>query len=258
MKKIMSFAFSIALVMAVAEPTVSNLGARQIINGEEKEQFENPYITDGLIAMWDGQFNGRNGKHDPDGGLIELLSGVATYVRRGSYTIEDDCIVGNSVVIASPPIPAIVNMDGSGELTIEACCMNYNSGRPIMLGTDRPFSDRMFSPNGTYWMIHNSCTDSDLNSKWASGFRNNERRSRTLVVSSGTVQWFIDGVPDASATRTKDFTTSSLPFSVFGWDWDFSFPATGDFCCLRMYNRALSAEEIAYNYAIDKERFNLP
>ena len=28
--------------------------------------------------------------------------------------------------------------------------------------------------------------------------------------------------------------------------------------CVRLYSRALTADEVAHNYAVDKERFNLP
>ena len=38
---------------------------------------------------------------------------------------------------------------------------------------------------------------------------------------------------------------------------EFVIPATSDFCTVRIYNRALTAEEIAHNYSIDKERFSL-
>ena len=240
-----------------ASPVRSMLGAEGTLVEESTPQIELPYITDGLIAIWDGIMNGAGGVHNPEGGLVELLSGTETYIRRGSYTVEDDCIKGDAVVIASPPIPAIVALNGSGNLTIEGSCENSNSGRPIQFMTNRPFANAMYQENGTYWMAHDACTEATLNSKWASGFRNNERRSRTLVVSSSSVQWFIDGVPDSKAARTKDFSVSDLPFSVFGWDWDFGFPATGAFCAVRFYNRALSEEEVAYNYSVDKERFGI-
>jgi hypothetical protein len=32
----------------------------------------------------------------------------------------------------------------------------------------------------------------------------------------------------------------------------------GRIYCVRLYSRALTADEIAHNYAVDKERFNLP
>ena len=241
-----------------SKPIKSMISLKAISFSQENIQpIEIPYINDGLIAIWDGIMNGKNGQHDPNGGLVELISGTQTYVRRGSYVVNDDCIVGDGVVIASPPIQSITNLNGSGNLTIEACCSNDNSGRPIQFANNRPFSSVMFQPNGRYWMTHDSCTESVLQSKWASGFKPNQRGSRTLVVSSTTVQWFIDGIPDASSPRTKDFTVSSFPFSIFGWDWDYGFPAYGDFCAVRIYNRALTADEITHNYSIDKARFGL-
>jgi hypothetical protein len=36
------------------------------------------------------------------------------------------------------------------------------------------------------------------------------------------------------------------------------YPFVGEVCALRLYSRALTADEIAHNYAVDKERFNLP
>jgi hypothetical protein len=32
----------------------------------------------------------------------------------------------------------------------------------------------------------------------------------------------------------------------------------GELCIVRIYSRALSADEIRHNYEIDKERFDLP
>ena len=40
------------------------------------------------------------------------------------------------------------------------------------------------------------------------------------------------------------------PFSIY--------PMVGEMCCIRVYSRPLSEEEILLNYAIDKARFNLP
>ena len=257
MRKILTFLVLIACCALFGEPIKSNLGAKGITFYENEEIVENPYITNGLVAMWDGIMNGKNGQHDPNGGLVELISGTQTYIRRGSYVVNDDCIRGDNVVIASSSIPAIMNLDGSGELTIEGICSNDNGGRPIQFANNHPFSSTMFQPNGTFWMAHDSCTESALTSKWSSGFKPNQRRSRTLVVSATTVQWFIDGIPDASSPRTKNFTISNLPFSVFGWDWDYGFPAVGDFCAVRIYNRALTADEIAHNYKIDKIRFGI-
>lgn len=241
----------------VASPIRSSIGSCHAKFSQSEEAFDNPYVTDGLVAMWDAEWNSGWGKHDSSGGLIELVSKTPTYVRRGSYVVDEDCLRCDAVVIASPAIPAIVDMAG-GDLTIEGCCTR--TARGILLQKGRPFlpSDKtMYWSNDAYYMTHNSLTDSTLTSKWASGFLTDERRVRTLTASSDTVQWWLNGIADASAPRTQELGTTENDFSIFGWNWDFGFPESGEFCCLRIYNRALSAEEIAWNFAVDQARFGL-
>jgi len=43
-----------------------------------------------------------------------------------------------------------------------------------------------------------------------------------------------------------------------GTQYGIEHPFIGKIYCVRIYNRALSADEIQHNYKIDKERFNLP
>lgn len=223
-----------------------------------RKGWTNPYVTNGLVAMWDAEWNAGGGKHDSTGGLVEIISGTSTYIRRGSYVVDSDCLKCDAVVIASPSIPAIVDMAG-GDITIEGVCTR--TARGITFGGNRPFSADntagFYWSNSDYYMVHGGLTDSAFSSKWASGFKTDERRARTLTASSDTVQWWLNGVADTSSPRTKELMTSTNPFSIFGWDWDFGFPESGEFCTVRIYSRALSQEEISFNYSIDKERFGL-
>ena len=118
-KKIILAFCLILLTIGFARPVVSSISASKMHSTNKEEPFANPYVVDGLIAMWDGQWNGRNGKHDPNGGLIEILSGTPTYLKTGSYVVADDCIKCTAASIASTPIPAIANLS-TGQLTIEA------------------------------------------------------------------------------------------------------------------------------------------
>lgn len=215
------------------------------------------YVRDGLVAMWDGIENAGWGVHDPNGGLVEMLSGTATYLRRGTLSVRDDCIRLETAVLTSPSILSIVNLDGSGDLTIEACVEWDKDGRAIQWADGRPFNSVMFSNNYTYYMFHSACTDSVLEGLWGSGFYD-YRVHRSLTISSTTVQWYQEGIATTSAPRTKNFETTNNVFPLFGWDFDYGLPASGELCAIRIYNRALTAEEIAANYAIDKRRFNLP
>lgn len=258
MKKYLAIVFSLIALVGVGNSTRSSVGSCHAKFSQSKEAFDNPYVTDGLVAMWDAEWNADWGKHDSSGGLIELVSKTPTYIRRGSYVVDFDCLRCDAVVIASHAIPAIVAMAG-GDLTIEGCCTM--TARGILMQKGRPFlpSDRsMYFSNGGYYMIHGSLTDSNFNSKWTSGFLPYERRSRTLTASSETVQWWLNGIADTSAPRTKELETTENDFSIFGWNFDFNFPESGEFCCLRIYNRALTAEEIEWNFSVDKMRFSLP
>lgn len=254
--------FFIASLLSIGicfgSPIRSSIGAAHSRFAQDEEMFDIPYVTDGLVAIWDAEWNAGWGKHDPNGGLVELISKIPTYVRRGTYVVKEDCIKGDNVVIASPPIPAIISM-GGGNITIEGCCTMTKRG--IFISGGRPFmpADKtMFWSNDGYYMLHGALTESTLSSRWASGFSSTERRCRTLVASEDVVQWWIDGKPDASAPRTMQLEVSENHFSIFGSDWTYSFPESGEFCCLRIYNRALTAEEIEWNFSVDKVRFSLP
>lgn len=258
MKGILSVFAVLLCLVSIGGPTRSSVGACHAKFSPTEEPFDNPYVTDGLVAMWDAEWNAGWGKHDPNGGLVELVSKIPTYLRRGMYEVGFDSIICSNAVIASPSIPAIVEMAG-GDITIEGVCTR--TARGIVLGNNRPFfadnTSGIYWSNNGYYMVHGGLTDSQFSSKWASGFNTDERRARTLVASPELVQWWLNAVADTSAPRTKELITTTNPFSVFGWDWDFGFPESGEFCCLRIYNRALSAEEIAWNFAVDQARFGL-
>ena len=136
----MRMEFFIASLLSIGicfgSPTRSSIGAVHSKFSQDGETFDIPYVTDGLVAIWDAEWNAGWGKHDSSGGLIELVSKTPTYVRRGSYVVDFDCLRCDAVVIASPAIPAIVAMAG-GDLTIEGCCTR--TARGIILQKGRPF-----------------------------------------------------------------------------------------------------------------------
>jgi len=83
--------------------------------------------------------------------------------------------------------------------------------------------------------------------------------------SSAVCIWYKRGELDQQESRTFQAATATTG-NLFGNDVTF-FGGSGRYWDsgedgyaygLRVYNRALTSTEIAYNYAIDKERFNLP
>ena len=74
------------------------------------------------------------------------------------------------------------------------------------------------------------------------------------VYNAGQSVSYLDGEQNSTGSATPDSTIDGvwvrLGSSAYGF--------RGHYHSLRLYSRALTADEIARNYAVDKERFNLP
>jgi hypothetical protein len=96
----------------------------------------------------------------------------------------------------------------------------------------------------------------DLNELPAEGVRFGAARVGTSPSQEGG-ECYLNGLPNV-----KIFSRSKLsPVARFGEGSRSSeynaAPFVGEVCAMRFYSRALTAEEIAYNYEIDKARFNI-
>lgn len=63
MKRAILFLVFSIIVFSQAEPIRSALGSKGVEQTEDSAKWENPYITDGLVALWDGEWNAGFGKH---------------------------------------------------------------------------------------------------------------------------------------------------------------------------------------------------
>jgi len=237
------------------------------------------YIQDGLVAQWDGIENGGTGSHwdiaangwkDLVGGLVLTkmggepatdttgvslgskvklqvydANGLATALGRvlGSTTktveiVGRDCTSGaqNSFLYA---------MDGldSGKTTMGRLFMWYTDSSTYILGTvAMPIS------NGISWFEGN---DFGLNA--------NEDFSAAIVQpSAAQCLRYSNGqacgsVAVANVVDRSD--RSSAAISLHGWYDKEGSTQTAYISAIRIYNRALTAQEIARNHALDAIRF---
>ena len=65
---------------------------------------------------------------------------------------------------------------------------------------------------------------------------------------------------DTPQTASGSPNNTTLTYGMIGYGGTSDYPEgfIGKIFSIRIYNRALTAADIAYNYAIDKARFNLP
>ncbi len=73
-----------------------------------------------------------------------------------------------------------------------------------------------------------------------------------------TTAWLNGGTAEQTGPGDQ-WTQFNLSYHGIGFGYGVaSYQFYGTVHALRLYNRALTAAEIAANYAVDKERFNLP
>lgn len=215
------------------------IAARQIAFGGSAKKWENPYITDGLVAMWDGEWNAGWGKHDPS--AINCVGLVGGFELAGNVLSPNSfCCTDNKVF----------NLDNAfTQFTIESIKKN---GDPIGGGVYlcNGSNDR-FSIDGVGESYGNCRVRYWNGSSVAAAYPYSKSVWGAVTVSfdGKNFQSHLNAVgrtPSAAVEeelnviRIVAAKTVRLPFHS-----------------IRVYNRALTAEEIAYNYKIDKQRFGL-
>lgn len=235
------------------------IAARQIAFGGSAKKWENPYITDGLVAMWDGEWNAGGGKHDANATVWKDLVGDDDLVCSGDY-------VWNNGFEYPSTMQGVTKAVGNtlytlGDLSIHIC-VSIKSSTPSNIHSGDLFSlDRVAGSGIVSYAA--SKNQPQTFSWWTFGANHastvvaidGETTSAVLAKEGSVINAFLDGrrVEYWRQTNTlegfvsigqlRDQSKRSAPNAIvhnFG-----------------IYNRALTAEEIAYNYNIDKQRFGL-
>lgn len=63
MKTFMTMLFALYAASCIAAPVKSIIGGKNIEKAAKANNWTNPYIVDGLVAMWDGEWNMKGGEH---------------------------------------------------------------------------------------------------------------------------------------------------------------------------------------------------
>ena len=212
------------------------------------------YVQDGLVAMWDGIENAGWGVHDENATTWKDLIGGAEPTLTGGANVSwqaNGCNVTSGYFTGSATQP-VVDAFANEKVTIEVVCnpLNTNFGH-------------MFSLTGAreeVWVARNSFPylsyGSSSFTQYLSGGRHlNNLSSLSYAIDGANGTKYQDGiltVTDSNLVATV-FPTLASQMRLCG-----SRAFAGLACAVRLYSRALTTAEIAANYAIDRERFNLP
>lgn len=217
----------------------------------EVQSWTNPYVTDGLVAYWDGEWNAGGGKHDAGAtALKDLVGSNDASLVVGS--IESNCIVGSAGVLAQC----------SSAMTFafcEAVFMTnfFDAGAsgacaPVFKGSSQNPQINIgyqFGDSSRYTAMFKFQRGASIPAPWG----------RSLSVSASDNSIYVDGV-QLSIVNQDGWGNNNYTVPTFGGQMSHGGTKpffSGKIYCVRCYSRALTAEEIAANYAIDARRFGL-
>lgn len=218
------------------------------------------YIQDGLVAMWDGIENAGWGVHDPNATVWKDLTGNGYDLPLSTATLE---VLSNGVRRKSTVTHSTaskVRWINTPSRTLEICVTapsSISSGSQVLLATTSVGSGTVVP-----CLVKKGAGYFEWSQQWNSSkiiFKSNITFTLSSSYNYGnTANGYVNGeVQAANNTDTWGFSADTI--SVLGDPRGTNY-APFEYCAhnVRVYNRALTAEEIAYNNNIDKRRFNLP
>jgi hypothetical protein len=206
------------------------------------------YVSDGLVAMWDGIENAGFGNHDPNaivwkdliGGIGDISVSNSNYNGTGySWNTEKSNTKGS---LTASTIDNIIAME------IVAMCPNYSSNKTgvsfVMLRNTSSYRKLAAYVRGR----------SQFEVKgYKVGFSfaptPNTKYSYSIVFDEPFLS--VNGITQTKTSKNAVWGKDSSNDVVFGGY------ASSTLFSVRFYSRKLSSLEISKNYAIDKIRFGL-
>ena len=232
------------------------------------------YVQDGLIAMWDGIENAGPGVHDPNATVWkDLVGGYDIPLNEGCYAWKDDQI--ESTLVTPGQCAGIVNIPrldyAKGSFHVESINVpvdvkKVNAALEGIGGSDEFWSTGTACEYISYENPYGFTTNvgSQYQPPWGRSMRFNAPITGTCVDS---LNFKNPGAEPKTFGRNGSMITPHL-IGYVGQTWVGNpkgimrvLKSTNSIYalkCLRVYDRDLSPDEIAANYAIDKARFNLP
>ena len=206
--------------------------------------------------MWDGIENAGWGVHDPNATTWKDLSGngydinltANAIVNSESMEMAKSGIVeyGLGRVYCSVPM---------SNATLESCVTPYYSGTASeVLVTIGPITTGRNNP----------CiiVKTGKNFEWGYDYDNLVevfKDGQAVTITATRLNGIVNGSTAMTARATDTWGLATNYIAIGGDSRHSNYPAKGyKFHNVRIYSRALTAEEIAHNYEIDRERFNLP
>ena len=244
MKKALLLTLIVLAATSFASPIRASIASRLTVSSSSEEPFSFPYVSSGLVAMWDGEWNSGFGIHDPEATVWKDLVGEHDLAIYGTVFQNFIRNTTTSVAEAAQTIEGIKTIEVCycfGGLQHQSYGLLFYSG---VINTTRLglvlYLDGYQTFSNVYWQ-YPSARDSVL--------------STVTATMDGC---FVDGLPLSPISRSTDQWNNGSYVGIGGRAWQNTWKTYGDWYCIRLYDRILSKDEIEFNSSVDKERFGLP
>ena len=244
-----------SIATAIGSPLRSTLGAKGTQYAIAENGMKNPYVTDGLINMWDGEWNVGLGAHDENAAeWKDLITGTNNWLISEHGSWEEKGLRSDGLGYAASGVAM------ASFMTAECCFTNFSRGtETCILATGKDgfnemqyFYQTMENKLIRYSVGRPYCFSYDADSSLMStmSFEN------TTLKGKGAYAAYFNGIKiDSFTYGGYMYAGSGTPtiFGRIGGDRNM----VGIMHSIRVYSRQLSDEEISANYAVDVERFGL-
>lgn len=251
-RKVLAYIGGMTAASALGAPIRSLVGGQANRLEAKAEHWDIPYITEGLIDVWDasvipyqnGIWTGALGKK------MSLINSSTTEPTQWEGYLEFDGNCGLQIDLTGKNLAS---------LEVVATTLGINSQST---STPTAFSIKASSNNNPVSRISKSSsqilrgvTNKLGDNSWLT--KSHSRISVGTYVYDGTrMVWYADGQRYASG----NWNIGTLDFVCLGYQTGSAISYSGakvKIYSVRAYTKVLTAEEVAFNYAVDKERFGL-
>lgn len=228
----------------------------QIANRESfaaaaRRGWQNPYVTDGLAAMWDGEWNAGGGIHDASATTWENLVEGSPFGTWDIQGVGADYVTFASAAqlksLSSFTVPATIELSIADWTGTGGAFLNFgDKGNWNSMSSSGLLCPYRTNTSGTVFEFYSKQTS-------PVAYAANVLSSTFAVFySSSGIATCQNGGTKSSKTVSNNSGYTTLCIGRYA-----SKSFTGKVRFVRFYSRVLTAAEIAANYAIDKERFGL-
>ncbi len=263
MCKIFLAVLSLALFASLDGGAAMLVAARASFAIAHARRWQNPYVIDGLVAMWDGEWNAGPGLHDANAAAWRDLVGSRDLVKHGNFIFVGWTEKSAIVPVLSSNYVSLVASGGlsTATLTVEIChgmFVGNNSGLVVFGAANE--SSTACGLAYRYASNANTVYASGTSAQTSLGAYYTSPTSMAFCKSGSTINCYAKGLLKNTYTVSFSSRDSVTNIYLLSNNRTSDFARTrpsGPIYCVRIYSRALTADEIAANYAIDKARFGL-